>query len=398
MISIIVILILVIFLLLIARRSSKNRDAILIEIILGIAGSVAAAVAVASFPKTDASHILGYLDSRMYDAIFGGKGGEAPGGGQAPSGGETKDGGEVAIAVQPKPQVRDRKLDGVYAGLVRSVQNGSDVLSEKAYVLRMDSKKNQKVLEIYQDGAIEYKIRIDGQLQKDGVTWVGETKSVLQGGAFVQDALKLLVSPEVGRIDWLQHDKVQHVESIGTLYRIDEDIVSERISATNRIKNNIFICNEEGAKTGGSAGQFLFVPVESRAGPNKLSLEGPRYAGKLFTEIIAGYAKPYEGPYETHFKTGFKSSDFPDLTGMNMLKPDLSSLAGLFGKDYTVGVNRSGETVNWFKETLGASEPCRVFFAVFPPGPEPSVTSGAPASPEADASPEPLGSPGSPPQ
>jgi len=364
MISVIVILILVIFLLLIARRSSKNRDAILIEITLGIAGSVAAAVAVASFPKTDAGNILGYLDSKMYDAIFGGKDE------QAPSADETKHGekGEVAIAVQPKPPTRNRKLDGVYAGLVRSVQNGSEVLSEKAYVLRMDSKTNQKVLEIYKGGEIEYKIRIDGQLQKDGVTWVGETKSVLQGGAFVQDDLKLLVSPEVGRIDWLQHDKVQHIESIGTLYRIDEDVVSERISATNRIKNSIFICTEESAKTAGSAGQFLFVPVESRAGADTLSLEGPSYAGKLFTEIVAGYAKPYDGPYETHFKTGFKNTDFPDLAGMNMVKPDLASLAGLFGKDYSVGVNRSGETVNWFKETLGPSEPCRVFFVVFPPG------------------------------
>ena len=377
MISVIVILILVIFLLLIARRSSKNRDAILIEIILGIAGSVAAAVAVASFPKTDAGNILGYLDSKMYEAIFGGKDE------QAPPAGETKDGakGEVAIAVQPKPQARNRKLDGVYAGLVRSVQNGSDVLSEKAYVLRMDPKTNQKVLEIYRDGEIEYKIRIDGQLQKDGVTWVGETKSVLQGGAFVQDDLKLLVSPEVGRIDWLQHDKVQHVESIGTLYKIGEDVISERISATNRIKNNIFICNEESAKTGGNAGQFLFVPVESRAGPNALSLEGPPYAGKLFTEIIAGYAKPYEGPYEAHFKTGFKSTDFPDLAGMNMVKPDLASLAGLFGKDYSVGVNLSGEAVRWFKETLGASEPCRVFFVVFPPGPEQAATQVMPQSP-----------------
>ncbi len=66
--------------------------------------------------------------------------------------------------------------------------------------------------------------------------------------------------------------------------------------------------------------QFLFVPVQSRAGPNALSLESPPYAGKLFTEIIAGYAKPYEGPYEAHFKTGFENAQFPDLTGMNMMK------------------------------------------------------------------------------
>lgn len=370
MISVIVILILVIFLLLIARRSSKNRDAILIEIILGIAGSVAAAVAVASFPKTDAGNVLGYLDSKMYDAIFGGKDEKAPPAGETKSGAD----GEVAIAVQPNPQPKDRKLDGVYAGMVRSVQNGSDVLSEKAYLLRLDSTTKQKLLEIYQGGEIEYKIRIDGALQKDGVTWLGETKSVLQGGTFVQDDLKLLVSPEVGRIDWHQHDKVQHVESIGTLYRIDEDTVSERISAINRIKNNIFICKEESAKGGSSAGQFLFVPVETPAAASAVSLEGPAYADKLYADIVAGYAKPYEGPYETHFKTGFKSNDFPDLAGMNMVKPDLSSLAGLFSREYSVGVNRPGETVRWFKETSGEPEPCRVFYVVFPPGPGPAAS------------------------
>ena len=374
MISILVFVVLVVVLLLIARRSSKNRDAILSEVILGIAGSVAAAVIVTSFPKIDTDNFLGYLDSQIYELVFGKKSGEAP---KVPAA------DEKVIAITKNVSSDDRKIEGVYAGFVRAVQNGSDVLSEKAYILRVDPAKKDKILEIYQGGDIEYKIRIDGKLQKDGVTWVGETKSVLKGGTFVQDDLKLLLSPEVGRIDWHQHDKVQHIESIGTLYKIDEETVSERVRAINRIKNNIVICKEDSAKKGPDASQFLFVPIGSRAVSSAPSLEGPSYADKLFGQIISGYATPYEAPYDVHIKTRFKSNDFPNLTGMNMLQPDLSFFVGFFDKDYNIGVNRPGEEPTWFKQVFGETEPCRVFFVGFPPaaGVAPSVSPGPAGSP-----------------
>ena len=364
MISVIIIVVLVVVLLLIARRSSKNRDAILIEVLLGVAGSVAAAIVVTSFPKVDTDNFLGYLDSQLYEAVFGKKADDAP----------KKDAAETkAVTIKKNVSSDDRKIEGVYAGLIRAIQNGSDVLSEKAYILRVDPAKKEKVLEIYQGGDIEYKIRIDGKLEKDGVTWVGETKSVLKGGSFVQDDLKLLLSPEVGRIDWHQHDKVQHVESIGTLHKIDEDTVSERISAINRIKNNIFICKKDSAKAGGAASQFLFIPVAAPGASRALSLEGPSYADKLFSEIISGSAAPYAGPYNLHIKTRFKSNDFPNLTGMNMLKPDLSSFVGFFDKEYSIGVNFMNQEISWFKQTFGEPEPCRVFFVGFPPGQGPSA-------------------------
>lgn len=358
MISIIVFVILVLFLLLIARRSAKNRDAILIEVILGIAGSVAAAVIVTSFPKVDTDNFLGYLDSQIYEFVFGKKEAETPAV-PAPD--------KKAITIKKNISSDDLKIEGVYAGLIRSVRNGSDVLAEKAYVLRVDPAKKEKVLEIYRGGELEYKIRIDGKLEKDGVTWVGETKSVLKGGSFVQDDLKLLLSPEVGRIDWHQHDKVQQIESIGTLHKIDEDTVSERISAMNRIKNNIFICKEESAKAGGDASQFLFVPFEKTGGSGAPSLQGPAYSDKLFSELIAGTAKPYEGPYNLSIKTRFKANDFPNLTGMNMLTPDLSSFVGFFDKEYSIGVYRPGDEPTWFKEAFGEPEACRVFYLEFPP-------------------------------
>lgn len=367
MISLIVFVVLVVLLLVIARRSSKNRDAILIEVMLGIAGSVAAAVIVTSFPKVDADNFLGYLDNQIYEIVFGKKAEEPPV--PAPE--------KKAVAVTKNVSRDDRKIEGVYAGLIRSIQNGGQVLGEKAYVLRVDPAKKDKVLEIYEGGDIEYKVRIDGKLEKDGVTWVGETKSVLKGESFVQDDLKLLLSPEVGRIDWRQHDKVQNIESIGILYRIDEDTVSNRISAVNRIKNTMFICKEEAAKTAAatnsSASQFLFIPVEAVAAqapgaPAAFSLQGPAAADEIYADIIAGAAKPYEGPYDLHIKTRFKSNDFPNLSGMNRLQPDLSSFVGFFDKDYQIGVNQPGNEPSWFKESLAEPEPCRIFFVGFPPG------------------------------
>lgn len=362
MISIIVFVVLVLLLLLIARRSSKNRDAILIEVILGIAGSVAAAVIVTSFPKVDTDNFLGYLDNQLYEIVFGKKA-------QQPTEVPVPD--KKAVVIKKNVSRDDRKIEGVYAGLIRSVQNGSNDLGEKAYVLRVDPAKKDKVLEIYKGGDIEYKVRIDGTLEKDGVTWVGETKSVLKGDSFVQDDLKLLLSPEVGRIDWRQHDKIQNIESIGILHKIDEATVSERISAVNTIKNTMFICKEEAsntaAATNASASQFLFIPLQNADGATAFTLQGPAASDEIYADIIAGVAKPYEGPYDLHIKTRFKSNDFPNLTGMNRLQPDLSSFVGFFDKDYQISVNQPGTEPSWFKETLAEPVPCRIFYVGFPP-------------------------------
>lgn len=367
MISILAIVILVVALVLVARRSSKNRDTILIEVLLGLAGSVLAAVAVASFPKLDTDNFLGYLDNQIYELVFGKKGDEAPATAATETGAP-----EATLKIEKNIGVDDRKLEGIYAGRVRSIRNGSEVLSEKAYILRVDPVKDEKVIEIYQGGDIEYRIRIDGAFEDDGVTWVGETKSVLQGEGFVQDDLKLLLSPEIGRIDWRQQDKVQRIESIGTLHRIDEDTVSERIRAMNRIKNTIFICKEEGAERESAISQFLFIPLEARKGgdgsADTLSLKGLASAGAVYSDIIAGAALPYEGPYELHIKTRFKSNEFPNLTGMNRVTPDLSSFIGMFDKDVSIGINRPGQAESWFKESLEKPEPCRVFFVDFPAG------------------------------
>lgn len=364
MISIIVFVVLVVLLLVIARRSSKNRDAILIEVILGIAGSVAAAVIVTSFPKVDTDNFLGYLDNQIYELVFGKKA-EEPAEVPVPE--------KKAVAVKKNVSRDDRQIEGVYAGLIRSVQNGGQVLGEKAYVLRVDPAKKDKVLEIYKDGDIEYKVRIDGKLENDGVTWVGETKSVLKGDSFVQDDLKLLLSPEVGRIDWHQHDKIQNIESIGILHKIDEATVSNRISAVNRIKNDMVICNEEAAKLGGKASLFLFIPLENPQGSSAFTLQGPAASNEIYTDIVSGTIKPYEGPYDLHVKTRYKSNDFPNLTGMKRLHPDLSSFVGFFDKDYQIGVNRPGDEPSWFKESLAEPVPCRIFFVGFPPGPGPVV-------------------------
>jgi uncharacterized membrane protein YeaQ/YmgE (transglycosylase-associated protein family) len=357
MISILVFVVLVALLLLIARRSSKNRDAILIEVILGIAGSVAAAVIVTSFPKVDTDNFLGYLDNQIYELVFGKKA-EAP---------PVPVPNKKAVVIKKNVSRDDRKIEGVYAGLIRSVQNGGQVLGEKAYVLRVDPAKKDKVLEIYEGGDIEYKVRIDGTLENDGVTWVGETKSVLKGDSFVQDDLKLLLSPEVGRIDWHQHDKIQNIESIGILHKIDEATVSNRFSAVNRIKNDMVICKEEAAKLGGKASLFLFIPLENPQDANAFTLQRPAASDKIYTDIISGTIKPYEGPYDLHVKTRYKSNDFPNLTGMKRLHPDLSSFVGFFDKDYSIGVNRPGDEPSWFKESLAEPVPCRIFFVGFPP-------------------------------
>lgn len=357
MISVVVVIVLVVALLVIARRSSKNRDTILIEVLLGIAGSVVAALAVASFPKMDTDNVLGYLDKQIYEWVFGKETEEPP----APE--------KKAVAIKKNVSRDDREIEGVYAGLIRSIQNGSEVLDEKAYVLRVDPTRKEKVLEIYEDGDIEYKVRIDGKLEEDGVTWVGETKSVLKGGTFVQDDLKLLLSPEVGRIDWHQKDKVAPVESIGTLYKVDENAVSDRISAVNRIKNETFICKEESAKMGGSISLFLFIPMELPAGSSAFTLEGPPHSNRVYAELISGVAKPYEGPYDVHIKNRFRSNDFPNLTGIKRLHPNLSSFVGFFDKEYSIGINRPGTEPSWFKGSLADSVPCRIFYVGFPPGP-----------------------------
>ena len=358
MISILVFVVLVLCLLLIARRSSKNRDAILIEVMLGIAGSVAAAVIVTSFPKVDTDNFFGYLDNQIYELVFGKKKEDPP---QVPAT------DKKAVAVKKNISRDDREIEGVYAGLIRSVQKGGRVLGEKAYVLRVDPAKKDKILEIYEGGDIEYKVRIDGTLEKDGVTWVGETKSVLKGDSFVQDDLKLLLSPEVGRIDWHQHDKIQQIESIGILHKIDEQTVSERISAVNRIKNDMTICKAEAAKLDGKASLFLFIPLENPQGANAFTLQGPAASNKIYTDIISGTIKPYEGPYDLHIKTRYKSNDFPNLSGIKRLHPDLSSFVDFFDKDYNIGVNRPGTEPSWFKESLADKIPCRIFYVGVPP-------------------------------
>ncbi|MEM9591299.1 MAG: hypothetical protein AAF967_08175 [Pseudomonadota bacterium] len=358
MISIIVIVVLLIALVLIARRSSKNRDTILIEVLLGLAGSVVAAVVVTSFPKVDTDNFLGYLDTQIYELVFG-KTEEEPPVVPAPD--------KKAVAVKKNIGRDDRKIEGVYAGLIRSIQNGGRVLGEKAYVLRVDPAKKDKILEIYEGGDIDFKVRIDGELEEDGVTWVGETKSVLKGDSFVQDDLKLLLSPEVGRIDWHQHDKTQQIESIGILRKIDEDTVSKRISAVNRIKNDMTICEEEAAPLRGKASLFLFIPFENAEGASAFTLQGLAASNKMYTDIISGTIKLYDGPYDLHIKTRYKSNDFPNLSGIKRVHPDLSHFVDFFDKDYQIGVNRPGTEPSWFKESLAEKVACRVFYVGFPP-------------------------------
>ncbi|MEM7191987.1 MAG: hypothetical protein AAF405_03805 [Pseudomonadota bacterium] len=356
MISVVVIVALVIALLLIARRSSKNRDTIIIEVLLGIAGSVVAALAVASFPKVDTNNFLGYLDTQIYELVFGKKTEDAP----KPEMPEKK-----AVTVKKNVSVSDLKIEGVYAGLVRSIQNGSDVLSEKAYVLRVDPSSKKKLLEIYDGGELEYRVRIDGKLEEDGVTWVGETKDVLKGGPFVQDQLKLLVSSAAGRIDWHQYDKVQRIESIGPLYKVDEDEISNRVIAVNKIKDNIYLCSKN--DNGEDASRFLFVPVTEGANGGAISLSGLASKEAIFDKFLAGHAKPYDGPYGIFFKTTFSNKAFPDLTGITELNPEFPPMMGIFDKQYSVGAGRTGQDVSWFKRDWTSPATCRVFFIGFAP-------------------------------